>query len=302
MSIHLSIHYSAENSDADSEYEMRDYEVPVQGCKSTIRSIKPVDKDAANVTFPLLYWIHFGGWVLGSIEIEDYFLRMICVKLKISIVSLEYRLAPEYKFPVQNDDCYTGLKWAVENASLLSADLSKGFIVGGASAGAHLSAVMTHRAKQDPFFFGKSITGQVLQIPSLMHPNANHPERRRYKDEHRSMEDNKDIPGIDPKSMREMFDHWDAPPNDPEASPCLYPDQTGLPPAYFQLCELDPMRDDGVLYERLLREAGNKTKLDMYPGLPHLFHYLFPSVSMATKFEEDFKDGMCWLLEAGSSI
>jgi len=85
-------------------------------------------------------------------------------------------------------------------------------------------------------------------------------------------------------------------PADPEVSPVLA-DHTGLPPAYIQICGLDPLRDEALLYERLLREQGIRTKLDIYPGVPHGFKYMFPEMAATKKWHADLLDGFKWVLE-----
>jgi len=279
--------------DVDSQYRVTDCEIPADGTNITVRTFVPTPKDAEDSGFPLLYWMHFGGWSVGNIEMEDLFLRIVCVELQISIVNVEYRLAPEHKFPTSINDAYAGLKWTVENAFQLSASLSKGFIVGGASAGAQMTAVLTARAQDDPFLVNK-ITGQLLQCPCLIHPDA-YPEE--YKSELLSLEQNATAWGMNKELVHELYNVWGAPPNDPECSPILYQSRQGLPPAYLQICGQDPFRDEGLLYERLLNKSGAQTKLDVYPGLPHLFHFWFPNIKQAAKLEQDFKAGVRWLLQ-----
>ncbi|EMD36107.1 hypothetical protein CERSUDRAFT_116010 [Gelatoporia subvermispora B] len=281
----------------DSEYRVDDHQICVNDGKITLRCLVPTPQGTESQEYPLLYWMHGGGCCLGTIESDDYLLRILCVEHQISIVNVDYRLAPEYKFPTGLDDAYAGLKWAASHTSLLSASLSQGFIVGGTSAGGNLSAVMTHRARDDPFFSDKKITGQILMMPTVLHPDG-YPDE--YKSELLSFDQNWDAPLLSRADVRMLFGWIGAPnPRDPNISPLLYPSHKDLPPAYFQVCGLDPLRDEGLLYEKILKEAGVRTRLDIYPGVPHTFYLFTPDIKQAVKLEKDLNDGIRWLLQGG---
>jgi len=184
--------------------------------------------------------------------------------------------------------------------SLLSASLSKGFIVGGMSSGGNLTAVITHRARDDPFFADKKITGQILMIPTVLHLDGYPTE---YKSELLSLEQNRDSPLLGETDLRRLFGWIGAPDaTDPEISPLRYSSHRDIPPAYIQVCGLDPLRDEALLYDKLLREAGVVTKLDIYPGVPHTFHIFAPKIKQAVKFERDFRDGLRWLLDGAPQL
>ncbi|KAJ7288388.1 Alpha/beta hydrolase fold-3 [Mycena rebaudengoi] len=245
-----------------------------------------------------MFWMHGGGWTMGSIEMEDYKLRSICVELQISILNVEYRLAPEHKHPTPLNDCYTALKWATENATLFSADLSKGFIIAGASAGAHLAAVIAHRVRDDPFFKDRQLTGQILQIPTVVDPSAI-PEE--HKSSYLSLEQNKDAPGLTKKMVLWGWEQLGGSATDPEVSPLLYPSHKGLAPAFMQVCGMDPLRDEAFLYEKMLNKDGVNTRLRVYPGVPHAFSYRFPALKSAIKWNDEYRTGLEWLLDGAPS-
>ncbi|OJT02594.1 AB hydrolase superfamily protein B1A11.02 [Trametes pubescens] len=282
----------------ESTYTMTDRTVPVEGAEIPVRCVVPAVEDE-NVTFPILFHMHGGGFMFGDINLDDYYLRRLAVDLKISVVNVEYRLIPEHTFPTPLTDCLAALKWVVENTSDLKADLTKGFILIGDSAGGNLAAVLAHEACDDPFFSGRQPTGQFLREPWLAHPDSI-PER--LKPYYHSMEENTKH-NIARAPTREGLDGllfmYKAPLADPQFSPLLYPFQEGLPPAYFQVMGLDMLRDDGVVYEQELRAAGVKTKLDLYPGVFHGFHTQFPTISIATKLWDDARKGIEWLLRGG---
>ncbi|KAG7095613.1 hypothetical protein E1B28_006338 [Marasmius oreades] len=238
------------------------------------------------------------GWAFGDVHGDDYTLRRLAVDYRLAVINYEYRLAPEHPFPTAPDDCFKAFKYFAANPDLLSADFSKGLIVGGSSAGANLAAVLVHLVRDDPHLKDTPITGQLLVIPALVHPKA-YPEK--FKSSLLSMEQNKDAP-ILPKAMIETFYNWyKAVPTDPKTSPLLYPSHEGLPPAYFQICGLDPLRDEGLLYEKILKQVGVRTKLEVYPGVPHGFLSVARDITLGKKYLNDFRLGVEWLLREGLS-
>ncbi|KAL1941033.1 hypothetical protein VTO73DRAFT_7669 [Trametes versicolor] len=282
----------------ESTYTVRDRIVPVDGGGIPVRCVIPIVENE-NATFPVLFHMHGGGFIFGDINLDDYSLRRLAVDLKISVVNVEYRLVPDYTFPTPLNDCIAALKWVVENTSDLKADLTKGLILMGDSAGGNLAAVLAHEAHDDPFFSGRQPTGQFLREPWLAHPDSI-PER--LKPHYRSMDENAkhDLPMAPTRAgLDGLMLIYKAPLTDPRFSPLLYPSHEGLPPAYFQVMGLDILRDDGVVYERELKAAGVKTKLDVYPGVHHGFHGQFPAIPIATKLWADVQTGIKWLLRGG---
>ncbi|KAG7091842.1 hypothetical protein E1B28_008245 [Marasmius oreades] len=163
----------------NSEYTVVDHRIDVgEGVRVLARSIIPTPRDGEDGCFPLLFWIHGGGWITGDVHMDDYHLRRTSVDLRISVVSFEYRLAPEHPFPSAPNDSFAGLKYVAAHPELFSASLKKGFLVGGPSAGGNIAAVLAHRARDDPYFARNEtpVTGQLLQIPCLIHVKA-YPDR-----------------------------------------------------------------------------------------------------------------------------
>ena len=208
-------------------------------------------------------------------------------------ISAAYQLAPEYPFPGAPKSAWDGLRWAAANARSLGADPSLGFVVGGTSAGGNITAVLAHLARDEKL--SPPLTGQYLSIPAVL-PSEVVPDK--YKDSYLAFEQNKNAPVL-PKAAIDMFMRAYQPDaHDPLYVPFNHPKgHADLPPAYFQIAGLDPLRDDGVIYEKVLREEyGIKTKLDMYPGLPHGFWGFFPMLKSSDKFRLDMVEGMGWLL------
>ncbi|KAJ6563678.1 Alpha/Beta hydrolase protein [Mycena vulgaris] len=279
---------------AESAYRVSDRTIPVDEGEITIRCIQPVPRGDETAGFPVLVWLHGGGWVAGDLDIDDFRLRILSVECRLAIVNVDYRLAPEHQFPTGLNDCYAALKWAAENAlgPDISGSLTSGFMIGGASAGANYAAAIAHRARDDPFFKECPLTGHILQIPALLHPAA-YPEK--FKAQLLSMEQNKDAPILSKANFEFFLGCLHVAPSNPEFSSLLL-SHDNLSPAYIQVAGLDPLRDDGLLYEQVLRDSGVQTKLDIYPGVPHAFHAAFPQLKASEKWAADLRAGIQWLL------
>ncbi|KAI0266839.1 Alpha/Beta hydrolase protein [Gloeopeniophorella convolvens] len=275
----------------EAKYQVQDFSIPVDGGEIRARAIIPGSGDEGE-EYPLLFWTHGGGFILGNIGLDDYFLRNLSVDLQVTTLNVEYRVSPEYPYPTSHSDSWEALKWAVNNTDALSVSLDKGFIVSGSSAGANIAAHLALRARDDAFFRNAPITGQYLSCPFLVHTDA----YARFPGELLSLEQNKNAPGLNKEATIWHVEMCKGPVDDPGFSPVLEESHANLPPAFLQVCGWDPLRDDGLLYERLLREAGNKTSMKVYPGLPHVFHVEYPTLKAVQQFNSDVRDGMEWLL------
>ncbi|KAI0264093.1 alpha/beta hydrolase fold-domain-containing protein [Gloeopeniophorella convolvens] len=276
---------------SDAKLRVQDYRVPVEGGEILVRAVIPGTGEEGE-RYPLLFWTHGGGYMLGHVDLDDYFLRNLSVELQVTTVNVEYRLSPAHTYPTALNDSYAALKWAVDNSDTLSVSLKKCFIVGGCSAGGNLAAVLTLRARDDPFFRASPVTGQYLYCPFLLHYDA----YDRFPGEHLSLEQNKDAPGLTKEMVVGFNEAYKSPGGDPELSPALAKSHAGIPPAFFQVAGRDPIRDDSFLYDRLLREAGVKTRVNVYPGLPHAFPIDYFMLKSAQQFELDVRAGLRWLL------
>ncbi|KAL1941292.1 hypothetical protein VTO73DRAFT_7504 [Trametes versicolor] len=276
---------------SEDAYHVAEYKIPNDAGEFAIRTYRPTAADDA--TFPVLLVVHGGGFMNGDLEMEDFSIKIFCVELQIAVVNVDYRLAPENPYPAGLNDVYEALKWTARNPEKLHADLRKGFLVSGKSSGGNFAAVVVHRAKDDPFFAGTPLTGFILQMPALCHPAAV-PESE--KDKFASMEQCKDAPLFTRGAMLNAYAILKAEPTNVEISPYLYPSFAGLPPAYMQVCGLDPCRDEGLAYAEKLKANGVPTKLDVYPGAPHAFNVIFAPTKIAQKWNEEFKEGVRWLL------
>ncbi|KAF9261879.1 hypothetical protein L218DRAFT_868985 [Marasmius fiardii PR-910] len=280
-----------------SEYTIKDHQIDVGGGVTVLaRSITPTPRDGEDSTFPLLFWMHGGGWTIGNLHMDDYRLRIASVKLRLSVVNCQYRLAPEHKFPTAVDDVTAALKYVASHPDNFSASLNKGFLIGGQSAGGNLAAVLAWIARDDPFFKDTPVTGQCLHVPAVIHYQAV-PEK--YKSSLLSWDENKDGPLLTANDVIRFIDYYKPEPTDPRFSPLLLSSHKSLPPAFIQICGKDPLRDEAFLYDKVLRDAEVLTKVEVYPGVPHGFEGLGFDTTQGKKSREDFVKGLQWLLEVG---
>ncbi|KAK1053299.1 hypothetical protein LTR74_016288 [Friedmanniomyces endolithicus] len=249
---------------------------------------------------PLIVMMHEGGWMMGNLTDEDLNCRMFARNLGAVCVNFEYRLAPEHPFPQGVNECWDVVQWcartATPSSNILPADPKMGFIVGGASAGGNLAAVMTQLSRDEGLT--PPLTGQYLCVPALLWWDVV-PEKwtAEYKSRTGSTFDPvlKLREGKDQTTESLKADHSSS-----LFCPLLHRNLRGLAPAYFQLAGLDPLRDEGLLYERVLREeSGVLTRLEVYEGYGHMFWTNWPTLRRSQEFVHDTLQGMKWLLATG---
>jgi acetyl esterase len=215
---------------------------------------------------PLVLFFHGGGFVLCDLDSHDALARMLCNGAGAVVVSVDYRLAPEAKFPAAPEDCYAATAWATENAASIGADGSR-VAVAGDSAGGNLAAVVAQMAKQRG---GPALCHQALFYPVTANDFTTG-----------SYESNAEGYFLTQDMMRWFWHHYlenedDA--RNPNASPLLAEDLSGLPPATVVTAEFDPLRDEGEAYARRLDEAGVPTQLVRYDGVIHGFVSMYEIV------------------------
>lgn len=210
-------------------------------------------------TLPLLVYFHGGGWVIGDLEGYDNVCRDLAAKAGCAILSIDYRLAPEHRFPAAADDCFAATAWTRANATGLGIDPAR-IAVGGDSAGGNLAAVVS--------LMSRDRGGPPVCLQLLIYPvTCGRMDTPSYRD-------NAEGYLLTHDAMVWFWDHYvprAAERELPYAAPLRATDLRGLPPALVLTAEFDPLRDEGEAYAGRLREAGVPTTLRRYDGQIHGF-------------------------------
>ncbi len=246
--------------------QVHDVQIPVDEGEIMARIYIP----EGNGAYPVFLFYHGGGWMLGSVDSYDGMARMIANASGAIVVSVDYRLAPEHRFPVATEDCYQSLIWTKEHIEEYGGRQDC-IIVGGDSAGGNLAAVVTLMAKERG---GPSITGQVLIYPATSFTVSTP-----------SMRENAKGYFLTKDMMNWLAYHYihDEDRSSPYASPLIAEDVSGLPEAFVMTAEFDPLRDEGRLYADKLTAGGVSVQYKEYKGMIHGF------VSMAAVIDQGKK-------------
>ena len=231
----------------------------------TPREIKPGEK------LPVLLWFHGGGFVIGSLETHDSVCRMLANQADCIVVSADYRLAPEYKFPAAVEDCEAALKWVALHAVEFGAD-PQAIAIGGDSAGANLATVVAILARDAGH---PKLAFQLLIYPCAA-PEPETPSHYKFAEGY----------VLSRNTITWFFRHYQrsrADSNDFRFAPLVADDLANLPPALVLVAGYDPLRDEGVDYAKRLIEAGNRVRLVNYEGMIHGFYLMGGAVDAARR-------------------
>jgi len=255
----------------------RDYHIELKdGQKNWIRVIFPENSRNDNKTragYPIFIWFHGGGYVLGNYSYEDHWIFPLSNRLNYIVISVDYRLAPEHKFPSAVEDAYQSFLWISENAHLLGGDKEKIF-VGGESSGGSISMVISHLLHENDIHRPK-IKGIYLNCPGilLLQSESFQLYRQGYILEESWIK-------VFSVSYVNQLEEWFS----PLASPLNLKNFSGLPPALVHISNLDVVRDGSLyLVERLERENFGKVTWRVFDKIPHAgissFRWLFKKES-----------------------
>ena len=208
---------------------------------------------------PVILWLHGGGHTLGSIDGYDSICRRLARESKCMLVSLDYRLAPENKFPAALDDAFAALLWLQQHATELGGDSNR-LAVAGDSAGGNLSAVCALLARDHGM---TSLRAQLLVYPAVA-PYLDFESHRLFGEGHLLT-----ITGI--RWFQSNYLNHDREREDWRFAPLLAADHSQLAPALVIVAGHDPLRDEGIAYANQLKNAGTAVELIEHSGMVHAF-------------------------------
>jgi acetyl esterase len=228
-----------------------------------------VYRPSAARPLPSLVYFHGGGWVLGDLDVYDGTVRDLANASGCLVVSVDYRLAPEHKFPAAADDAFAATAWVADNAAEIGADPER-LAVGGDSAGGNLAAAVTLMAR------GRG--GPKIAFQLLIYPVTD------QAFDTVSYQENAEGYGLTRKQMMWFSGHYLRSPvdaDDPLASPLRASSLRGLPPALVITAGYDPLRDEAEQYAERLKADGVDVRVERYPGLIHGFFGMTASIDAA---------------------
>lgn len=249
---------------------VRELQIPGRGGTLAARLYRP----ASTPGLPVLLYFHGGGFVVGSVDTHDTLCRILASNSGAAVVSLDYRLGPEHRFPAAVLDAEDALLWLFkEGAGRLALDPQR-LAVGGDSAGGTLAAVTALRARD---------LGLQLMLQLLIYPGTT---AHQDTASHRAYADD---PIIGKRQIDWFFDQYIAPEQreDWRFAPLLADELAGVAPAWLALAECDPLVDEGVAYGDRLRMAGVAVDLEIYRGVVHGFVQMGRALPQARRFHAD---------------
>ncbi|MCE9651157.1 MAG: alpha/beta hydrolase [Parvibaculum sp.] len=239
--------------------KVEDRNIPGPDGDIPVRLYTPVA--AGGDALPVLVYFHGGGWVIGDLETHDALCRTFANEAGCKVVAVDYRLAPEHRFPAAADDCLAAVKWVEANGSDIGVDATR-IAVAGDSAGGNLAAVVSQLAKAAK---GPKIAFQLLIYP-VTDTNVDTASYRANATGY----------FLERDGMIWFFDHYlnGADRNDTRIAPLKAASLAGLPPAYVVTAGFDPLKDEGRAYAEALKAAGVPTEYVNYEGMIHGFFNL----------------------------
>jgi acetyl esterase len=233
--------------------------------------------------FPILVFYHGGGFVICNLDTHDGICRSLASSVGCLTISVDYRLAPDHKFPAAPEDCLAALRWAAANGAEIGGDPAR-IAVAGDSAGANLATVVALLARDAG---GPPLAGQLLFCPVTQHYDTGFPSYTENAEGYFLTRDT--MTWFSDQYLRSASDV-----DDFRASPLRAADLGGLPPALVITAEYDPLRDEGEAYAQRLVVAGVPTTLTRYPGVIHDFVMMAGAIDLG---QRGVDQAAAWLKE-----
>lgn len=229
-------------------------------------------------TLPVLLYLHGGGFTVGGLETHDSLCRQLALRSGVAVLALDYRLAPEHRFPAAVEDSWGAVQWLARHADTLGLDGTR-LAVGGDSAGGTLAAVVALMARDA----GLPLALQVLITPGTS-AHADTASHARYAEGFL----------LEKAGIDWFFDQYidAAQRTDWRFAPLLADDHADLAPAWIGLAECDPLVDEGVAYADALRMAGVPVALELYKGVTHDFIKLGRVIPEAAQAQQAIADAL----------
>jgi acetyl esterase len=219
---------------------------------------------------PALVYFHGGGWVVCDLDTHDVVCTALARRAGAVVVAVDYRLAPEHKFPAAVIDCYAATAWLASNAERFGIDPRR-LSVGGDSAGGNLATVVSLKSRDEN---GPAIALQAMVYPVTDLSSFATPSYQEFAEGYQLTK--KEMEWFRAHYLRSIEDA-----SNPHASPILARDLRGLPPALIITAECDPLRDEGEAYARRLQDAGVTVTCTRYAGMIHPFFSLSGAIPQA---------------------
>jgi acetyl esterase len=251
-------------------FRVYDRKIPGPGQDLDIRVYQPREPKPGE-KFPVLLWYHGGGFVIGDLDSHDSACRALANQADCLVVAVDYRLAPESKFPAAVEDCFATLRWLALHVVELGGDPMR-MAVGGDSAGGNLAAVVAILARNDGY---PKLAGQLLIYPCVA-PEPETPSHKKFAEGY--VLTRNAITWFYKQYVRSPKEYYDF-----RFAPLVADDLSNLPPALVLVAGFDPLRDEGVDYAKRLVEAGNPVTLSNYEGMVHGFYLMGGAVDGAKR-------------------
>jgi acetyl esterase len=251
-------------------FRTQDRAIPGPGSELPIRIYQPRESKPGEL-LPVLVWFHGGGFVIGNLDTHDSACRMLANQGDCLVVAVDYRLAPESKFPAAVEDSMAALRWVALHARELGGDPER-IAVGGDSAGGNLAAVCALLARNEGY---PRVAFQLLIYPCTA-PEPETASHRKFAEGYVLTRNT--ITWFYKQYVRSPKEFHDF-----RFAPLVADDLSNLPPALVLVAGFDPLRDEGVDYARRLIEAGNRVTLVNYEGMIHGFYLMGGAVDAAKR-------------------